>query len=545
MRIVLGMIFAALALGVVVPVTLAQTDELVVIETQLGTITIELFDEDAPLHVENFRTLASSGNYDSTLFHRIIPGFMIQGGDPNTIEGDPSTWGQGGPSGSVPAEFNDIRHERGIVSMARSSDPDSAGSQFFIVHEPSSFLDESYTVFGRIVTTESFDTLDAIAALDTGASDRPIETESARIIRAYTTPRSEAGPLLEQDDVLRISPPPESETTPPITPTPPETPPSTPETTPPIISPTPNLVDGVYTNKDLGISLVQPVGWTTVEPNKTQPFIPDVAMIYITENATPATIGLNIQYVGQRDIDTFVSEKIEEVYRPAIDAGNLVIDSNEHAVVSGKDAVVVNATGVINRGGTDIDLTFQEIVFEIDDKFYAFTYTNLTEDFDARMGDFETTIDSFTTSTAPMSDITSTSTPPPEGGGCLIATAAYGTEMAHEIQMLREIRDTTLMNTALGSAFMTEFNNVYYTFSPTVADWERQSPELRSVVRALITPMMTTLSIMSLADTESDTLPVLLGALVIALNMGIYIAAPTASMWYLKRRHASKITHTP
>ena len=158
-------------------------DPVVILETNLGNITIEFFFSDAPNHVENFVKLSLSGFYDGTIFHRIIPGFMIQGGDPNTINGDPSTWGTGGPDESVDAEFNTIKHNRGIVSMARSADPNSAGSQFFIVHKDSNFLDEQYTVFGRIVTDESFETLDKIAAVQIGASDRPINTEQVKITK--------------------------------------------------------------------------------------------------------------------------------------------------------------------------------------------------------------------------------------------------------------------------------------------------------------------------------------------------------------------------
>jgi peptidyl-prolyl cis-trans isomerase B (cyclophilin B) len=130
-------------------------DKLVILETSQGKITIEFFPEDAPRHVQNFMNLTETGFYDGVLFHRVIPGFMIQGGDPNTRDPDNSTWGIGGPDHSVEAEFNSIKHNRGIVSMARSQDPNSAGSQFFIVHENSNFLDQQYTVFGRIVTDES------------------------------------------------------------------------------------------------------------------------------------------------------------------------------------------------------------------------------------------------------------------------------------------------------------------------------------------------------------------------------------------------------
>jgi peptidyl-prolyl cis-trans isomerase B (cyclophilin B) len=123
-----------------------------IIKTKFGEMEIKFFPDLAPKHVENFIKLAKGGVYNGTIFHRVIPGFMIQGGDPNTK--DPAkkeTYGQGGPGHSVKAEFNDTPHKRGIVSMARAADPDSAGSQFFIVVEDSRFLDAKYTVFGEVV----------------------------------------------------------------------------------------------------------------------------------------------------------------------------------------------------------------------------------------------------------------------------------------------------------------------------------------------------------------------------------------------------------
>jgi dolichyl-diphosphooligosaccharide--protein glycosyltransferase len=161
--------------------------EIAVINTTQGTIEIEFFPNAAPNHVKNFIDLANDRFYDGTLFHRINPGFVIQGGDPNTKgdDSDRSTWGQGGPEHTVDAEFNDITHERGIVSMARSSDPNSAGSQFFIVLQNSNFLDGQYTVFGRVL--KGMDVVDRIAALKTvGGSgpdaEQPVDPEQARIL---------------------------------------------------------------------------------------------------------------------------------------------------------------------------------------------------------------------------------------------------------------------------------------------------------------------------------------------------------------------------
>jgi peptidyl-prolyl cis-trans isomerase B (cyclophilin B) len=123
-----------------------------IIKTKFGDIEIKFFPDKAPKHVENFIKLARSGAYNGTIFHRVIPGFMIQGGDPNTKDPNKKeVYGMGGPGYSVKAEFNDTPHKRGIVSMARAQDPDSAGSQFFIVVEDSNFLDHKYTAFGEVV----------------------------------------------------------------------------------------------------------------------------------------------------------------------------------------------------------------------------------------------------------------------------------------------------------------------------------------------------------------------------------------------------------
>jgi peptidyl-prolyl cis-trans isomerase B (cyclophilin B) len=123
-----------------------------IIETNFGNMEIQFFPEVAPNHVSSFIELAKKGFYDGTTFHRIIPGFMIQGGDPNSKNLDRSKHGMGGPGYTLKAEFNDKKHKRGILSMARSQQPDSAGSQFFICVADAAFLDRKYTVFGEVVS---------------------------------------------------------------------------------------------------------------------------------------------------------------------------------------------------------------------------------------------------------------------------------------------------------------------------------------------------------------------------------------------------------
>ncbi|QPD03180.1 MAG: putative peptidyl-prolyl cis-trans isomerase [Candidatus Nitrospira kreftii] len=145
-----------------------------IIKTKFGDIEIEFYPDVAPRHVENFIKLAKDGFYNGTIFHRVIPGFMIQGGDPNTKDTlKKETYGQGGPGHNVKAEFNDIPHKRGIVSMARAADPDSAGSQFFIVVEDSRFLDRKYTVFGQV--KKGIGVADKIVNLPRDERDNPKE----------------------------------------------------------------------------------------------------------------------------------------------------------------------------------------------------------------------------------------------------------------------------------------------------------------------------------------------------------------------------------
>ena len=145
----------------------------VTIQTNLGNISFKLLPDLAPETVRNFEKLAGSGFYDGTLFHRVIPGFMIQGGDPNTKQSNKSSWGTGGPGYAIKAEFSSRSHLRGIVSMARAQDPDSAGSQFFIVTNDSTFLDRQYTVFGEV--TEGMDVADKIVNLQRDGNDCPVQ----------------------------------------------------------------------------------------------------------------------------------------------------------------------------------------------------------------------------------------------------------------------------------------------------------------------------------------------------------------------------------
>jgi peptidyl-prolyl cis-trans isomerase B (cyclophilin B) len=151
------------------------------IETRFGEIELEFFSDKAPGHVKNFLDLARKGFYDGTTFHRVIPGFMIQGGDPNTkdLNASRDRHGTGGPGYTIKAEFNDTPHKRGVLSMARSQSPDSAGCQFFICVADAGFLDRQYTAFGRVV--RGMETADQVVNADRDGRDNPKERIDLKI----------------------------------------------------------------------------------------------------------------------------------------------------------------------------------------------------------------------------------------------------------------------------------------------------------------------------------------------------------------------------
>jgi cyclophilin family peptidyl-prolyl cis-trans isomerase len=153
-----------------------------IITTKFGDIEVELYSDSAPKTVENFKALTKKGFYDGLIFHRIVPGFVIQGGDPYTRDTtNRRRWGTGGPGWNIKAEFNKNTHSRGVLSMARSQDPDSAGSQFFIVLKDSNFLDGQYTIFGKVKS--GMDAVDKIASLKTDHADAPINPDQAEMIK--------------------------------------------------------------------------------------------------------------------------------------------------------------------------------------------------------------------------------------------------------------------------------------------------------------------------------------------------------------------------
>ena len=477
-------------------------DKLAVIETNLGNIVIEFFPNDAPNHVDNFINLSDLGFYDGTLFHRIIPEFMIQGGDPNTIDGDQSSWGTGGPEERINSEFNTIKHNRGIVSMARSADPNSAGSQFFIVHKDSNFLDEQYTVFGRIVTDESFETLDKIASVETDQRDIPVDIEPVRINAITIVERSTVSNILELPEPERI---------------------------PSVTSPIENQK---FENIEHDMKFSVPAGWLLQEPDKTQENSPDVVAVGPKVGSMNPVISVRVQQTDQRTIDDLILEKNNSLIE-VINSGSLTVLSKEKTSINGNDAYVINAEGTFSANNETFDVKFKEVMIHGIEKTYTLAYSNDVVDFESQLPRFDETIDSFEILSA--SNNADEKTSDSEGGGCLIATATYGSEMANQVQQLRELRDNTVLSKESGIAFMAGFNQIYYSFSPTIADLERENSIFRELVKIAITPMIATLSILNYVDINSEEDLLSYGLGIILLNIGMYFAVPAAIIYKIRK----------
>jgi len=476
----------------------AQTAEpVVVIETNLGNLVIELFPADATEHVKNFLLLSSGGAddksyYDNTLFHRIIPGFMIQGGDPNTISGEPNTWGMGGPDEKLDAEFNSIKHNRGIVSMARGGDVNSAGSQFFIVHQDSPHLDGKYTAFGRLASEESFQTLDKIAAVTTGTNDRPIDSEQVRIIKTTIIPTASVSGYIPYVDPERTGSP-----------------------------ITKSTGSQMFENQELGISFSVPEGWLLQQPDKNAtPGAPDIAAVGPKMDGVNPVISLTIKDVGDKTIDDLIADK-NDVLDEAVYLGKLEILSQEKIK---SNVYQTEAIGNFEVDNEMLLIQFLEVMILSEQKSYTFAYSNHLNNFNNEVPKFQESLDSFKIASQEDSIIKTSETSTEEGGGCLIATATYGSEMAPQVQQLRELRDNQLLQTESGTVFMGTFNDIYYSFSPIIADYERENPYFKEAVKLAITPMISTLSLMENANSESEVLSI--GISVIMLNLGMYLAVP-------------------
>ena len=507
-----------------------------------GDLVIELFPEDAPQTVENFLDLAETGFYNNTLFHRIIEGFMIQGGDPNTKDtstGAGNTWGRGGPGYSIPAEFNSLNHDRGIVSMARSTHPDSGGSQFFIVHQDSHFLDGKYTVFGRIITQESFDTLDKIATRQTiPDSDIPIAYTQTTILSTDIVSKPDIEDTLILDEPNR----------------------------------TLALVEQTdqYTNTTMDFSLTVPTGWTIEESETPDNVGAHIVTLYgpSQERSSPIIYvkvdGLSKYNPETDDLSktTFkdYADSLLERYHGLAEKGNLILISEEAVVINGRDAhTIIGKQLDFTLGG---EIQFKQTLLGSSSLIYGITYYNFVDNYSEGIDAYDNLVSDFTIISeikqqqkleefAQISEKTAEelgvagekfgevvfSESEEEGGGCLIATAAFGSEMAPQVQFLRELRDNTVLQTESGTIFMKGFNQFYYSFSPIIADYERENPAFKEAVKLALTPLLTSLTLLQYSEIDSESEMLGYGIGIILLNVGIYFVAPAVLIMKVRSFH--------
>ncbi len=494
-------------------------DKIVIMYTNSGPLIIELFPDDAPNTVENFLKLTESGFYDDLIFHRIIKDFMIQGGDPLTkhdevFENIP-LWGTGDAGYEIPAEFNSIKHNRGVVSMARGADIDSASSQFFIVHKDSNHLDGKYTVFGKLLTEESYETLDKIANLQTIARDIPNDLSASQIIKAAVITRAdiENPPSIEELDRLDVT------------------------------DSSPTMISDRYVNTEYDFSIIPPKGWTVLYPEPgSKPNDPIITFLGQKEQLPHGIdefapyIYINANELGDKTFQESLDSRIDQYHKMDKQKALQIESEKMHNLITetgksyGAYSLVAKQLGV---GG--LPLPFAQIILSHSNFIYGITYSHHEELFQNNLADFNSTIKSFeTASETTEPDISGlldeagikTTEPETTGGGCLIATAAFGSELAPQVQQLRELRDNTVLQTESGTSFMTGFNQFYYSFSPIIADYERENPAFKEVVKLTLTPLLTSLSLLQYVDIDSESEMLGYGIGIILLNIGMYFVAP-------------------
>ena len=496
-----------------------------------GTIMIELFPEDAPNTVHNFLQLVESGYYDGMVFHRIIPGFMIQSGDPITKAEniDPknpdayrNNWGTGGPGYWIKAEFNSLQHDRGIISMARQDQPNTAGSQFFIVHEDSNFLDGQYTAFGKLVPLgSSFKMLDMIAGLETNSRDQPVDVSKTTILEAKVINYSSPG-LSEPDrDTSIISQ----------------------------VKVAGGFTDHYYSTLH-NVSFDVPYRWMVDEGPG-----PDLQIV-MEPTEMEHNVQIQIEATGFTPQVLVLSEKRDPSQESAgvptsffsISSGDDPKILSNYIFVNdlGQKAHLMVTTQTIQTDTDPIKFRILQLHFVNLENAYSIVYVNVEDWFRYEVGAFHQVVENFEVmfdgKMQPIlfqedpvykqiiSDVKEKPEPEPlppvRIGGCLIATASYGSELAPQVQHLRELRDNVVLQTESGSVFMTGFNQFYYSFSPIIADYERENPTFKEVVKLTITPLLASLTLLQYADINSESEMFGYGIAVILLNIGMYFVAP-------------------
>jgi peptidyl-prolyl cis-trans isomerase B (cyclophilin B) len=435
---------------------------------------------------------------------------MIQGGDPNSKESDQSKWGQGGPGYNLKAEFNSIKHDRGIVSMARSMHPDSAGSQFFIVHKNSPHLDEQYTVFGRIITQESYDTLDNIANLTVTSEGIPFKSAKAKIKKTEIVTRSNLANILTLDAPERVE--------------------------------TSTIRDiSRYSNAEYGFSFMPQAGWM-LQKGDVGPGNPVLMALGVANDGITPSITFEALEPNDVTFKEYFEPRLERYHELDDDITFDILSEEYITTYAGYAGLEIIAVQTFDSSDT---VKFKQVFLGGTNFNYVISYANNQDYFDDGLIGFNNIIDSFLITTYAVSDtnpenkvtiLDDKSFNETEQGGCLIATATFGSEMAPQVQLLREIRDNTVLQTESGALFMTSFNQFYYSFSPVIADYERENYTFKEAVKLALTPLLTSLTLLQYADIDSEAEMLGYGIGIIILNIGLYIVAPVVLIMKITKR---------
>jgi peptidyl-prolyl cis-trans isomerase B (cyclophilin B) len=412
-----------------------------------------------------------------------------------------------------------------MISMARSQHVDSAGSQFFIVHKDSSFLDGKYTAFGRLVPgTYSINTLDAIANILTDSQDAPLDVSKATIITAKILDGFSTSDFPEPDRNYSIVD-------------------------------QSKIAGGFvekYNNTKHKVSFTLPYRWNVIEEGVGQHLD-----LIVEPNTLEHNVQIQIDETGftpqllifseERDVRVSGTEPGPGFFSIQVGDKPKILSDYIFENDDGRYAHLMVSTQFYQTQTETVKFKIMQIHFTNSELNYSVIYINLADWFRYELNSFYTVVKDFEiTIDGQQQPINFASQPifkriiadaraaeeieslPPArvGGGCLIATASYGSELAPQVQQLREIRDGVVLQTESGSAFMMGFNQFYYSFSPMIADYERENPIFKEAVKLIITPLLTSLTLLQYADIDSESDMLRYGIGVILLNIGMYFIAP-------------------
>ena len=262
----------------------------------------------------------------------------------------------------------------------------------------------------------------------------------------------------------------------------------------------------IYKSMNHGIQFQYPLGWNVQEPPKTHEHSPDIVVLGPQVSKIPDSLTITVSNTEGKTFDQLKTEKINRL-QPHVNAGDLDLKYTGTDQVSGRDIFIIHAQGSLINKSPDtftpdqiVNIGFVEALIYDTPKYYTISISSdRLDQFDQQIENLEKAVYTFA-----ILDDKQTSIAAEEDGGCLIATAAYGSEMAPQVQFLRELRDNTVLQTQAGTSFMTGFNQFYYSFSPAVADYERENPVFKEAVKLTLTPLLTSLTLLNYVDIDTE-----------------------------------------